>query len=298
MALRTLRHSTALISLLPHADYTVGRLNANPLVAHLAAPIEALRGEGLQLLLTERDMSAAQTWAQVRVDTADDRLNHLAGRVSKAILTITNDERDKSLYTHFFGNKNLTEFRRPKLGEQLEAMTKWIPSLQNSPFPALQAMAPELAALVEEADEAVKARDNAQQQNRFFRDVGARHQWVENLNAARKELYGVLGKLAHQHPELPSNFADLFFMKKSEGEAAEEPEEETAEALREHAEELRQELQGVEGRIQELEAAEAAARRAAEARAAEEARLAELDRKAAELERERKALRARLGTST
>lgn len=294
MAPRNLKLRTSLLGLFPHVTYTLEKLRAEPLGAAHVPTFEALYNEGLQVLTSELGIIGAQMGAQVRVDSTADKLNEFAGRVSKAVLIITHDERDNPLYTHFFGNKNLSEFRRPKLGDKLESMRKWIPSLQQSPFPALQAMAAELVTLVAEADAADAARDSAQQQNRFFRDVGARRQWVDSLNAARKGLYGALAQLAHQHPELPSNYAELFFLReKGDDDAAEEPEE-TVETLQARAEELSEELGEIQERIAALEEAEVAAKEAAAARAAQEAQLAELDRAAAELEKQRAALQKRL----
>lgn len=294
MAPRVLELRTSIFGLFPHIGYTLERLKAEPLAAAHVPVFEALRTEGLQVLTTELGMIDAKIGAQVRVTTTDGKLNEYAGRASKAVLVITKDERDNPLYTNLFGSKNLTEFRRPVLGEQLEAMRKWIPSLQQSPYPTLQAMAAELVTLVAEADAAKAARDSVQQQNRFFRDVGARRQWVDNLNAARQEVYGALAKLPHQHPELPSNYADLFFLRDKRGAGEGEEGEETLESLQALAEEMREELQELEARIAEMEEAEAEAKKAAEARAAEEAKLAELDRAAAELDKQRAALRKRL----
>ncbi len=36
---------------------------------------------------------------------------------------------------------------------------------------------------------------------------------MDSLNAARKGLYGAMAQLAHLHPELPSNYAELFFLR-------------------------------------------------------------------------------------
>ena len=298
MAARTLEHRTALLGIFPHVRYTLGKLKWYPEGAPYVSIFEAIRTEGQQVMMMELGIIDAQVEAQVRVDLADARLNDFAGLVSRTVIGLGGAGTEGPVYKHFFGNKNLSEFRKPTLGDQLESMRGWLESLKNSPYAELSALLPRLEPLIDEADEAKKARDAAKKQNRLFRDMGERRAWLDGLNAARKELYGAMAKLPHQHPHLPSNFADLFFMKESkrEGEVA-EYEEETAEGLRAQVAELRAALEQLEARLVEVEAAEEAEKKAAEARAAEEALLTELDREMAELEARRVALRARLGES-
>jgi len=292
-AVRLLKHRSSMLTLLPHPTYTYSRLKAHPLGAPHVARFEVLKAEGRQVLLHELDHVEAMAEAQALAVAVDSRLDDFAGRLSKAILTITSDDRTSALYTHYF-DKPVGELTKPVLRGQLDAMRRWQLSLPKSPFEALSAMAAELAALIAEADAAVLARDNARQGNREFRDVGERKQWVDRVNAARKETHGALSKLPHENPALPSDFADQFFLSEPEREG--EAEADTLEALQAQATSLREALAGVEARIAELEAAEAAAEqeRAARARAAQQAELAELDRVAAELEKKRAAIRAQL----
>ncbi|MCC6553792.1 MAG: hypothetical protein IT372_12330 [Polyangiaceae bacterium] len=276
-------------------SYTLSQLRARPEGAPHVAAFESLRAEGVAALNTELSLAEELANAQARVDMADDNLDDFAPKVSKAVLTITRDDRQSALYVHFFGGKSLSEFRRPSLGKQLESMRKWKTSLEQSPHPTLQAMAPELTGLLQAADAAIAAREAARQAHRYFRDIGDRIQWVDRLNAGRKELYGALAKLSHENPALPSGFADLFFLKESrrdaDGGAAQE---ETVEALRGRLEELRAAVADVESRLSAAEAAEAEAQKAAAAKAEAEAQLAALDRAAAELAARRSALQARL----
>lgn len=77
--------------------------------------------------------------------------------------------------------------------------------------PALAALAPEAETHVAAGNAATLLRDNAQQANRTFRDVGERKQFIDKLNANRKEIHGALAKLPFEHPNLPTDFADGFF---------------------------------------------------------------------------------------
>jgi hypothetical protein len=114
-------------------------------------------------------------------------------------------------------------FKRPMLGSQLEAMRAWPASLAGSESPALQALGAELLPIIAEADEAVKAKGASEQARDAFRDIDARKRYIDSVNAARKEAYGALAKMPHQHLGLPSSFADGFFRREAvKGEAAEE----------------------------------------------------------------------------
>jgi len=294
MAARVLKARTSMITLLPHPTYTASRLKAHPLGAPHVARFEALKAEGKQVLVQEIEHIEAVTEAQAVAVAVDFRLDGYATRLSKVLLSLTGEDRTHPLYTHYF-EKPLHELKKPILAGQLAAMKKWLVSLPKSPHPELSGMAAELATLVAEADAAVVARDAARQQNREFRDVGERRQWVDRLNATRKEVYGALAKLPYEHPGLPSDFADGFFLSGPEREDEEE-DADTVEALEAQAAALRQALAEVEARLAEAAAAEAEAQRrdAEKARAAQRAALAELDRAAAELEQQRAALRAQL----
>ncbi|EYF03105.1 hypothetical protein [Chondromyces apiculatus] len=293
MAARTLDVRTALQPLLAQVGYTLERLKAHALGAPHIPTFEALRAEGLEVLTTELEINDAQAGAQARVDIADDRLDAFAGKLSKTVLGIVDDDREHVLYVHYFGTKTLTEFKRPVLGAQLVTMRKWVQSLTESPHELLLALAPELTLLVNEADAAVQARDTVQQGNRNFRDTGQRYQWIARLNAARKELHGTLAKMPHEHTGLPSSFADQFFLRKV-GKRGSGEEEETVESVQEYIEGLQEELAGAELRLAELEQAEEDARKAAALLEAEKAQLAELDKAAMALEKQRAALRARI----
>jgi predicted RNase H-like nuclease (RuvC/YqgF family) len=160
-------------------------------------------------------------------------------------------------------------------------------------------MAPELVPLLEAGSAAEQARLDARQASRKFRDFGERQQWLDRLNAARKEVHGALAKLPHERPSLPSDFASQFFLSTQDRDDRPSDDEtpETPEALREHIASLRKTIEDAEARLAEVEAEEAEARKAAEARTAEEAALAELDRAAAELEKKRATLREKLAAN-
>lgn len=241
--------------------------------------------------------------AQARIDAANLELNRVASKVAAAILILTDNDMSSPLFKAYFGTHTTSEFKKPKGPAKAAAMAVWKESLERCPFPTLQALAPEVGAAVTEAQAAFKARDQAQSRMRMFRSVGERRQWVDRLNATRKETYGLLAKLPHEQLGLPSDFADQFFKtgparaeeeEKEPAEAEEEAEEETVERLEARIVALRDELATVEAKLAAAAATAAAAKKAAEIRAAREAELAELRRVTQELARRQAALEALL----
>jgi hypothetical protein len=298
MSARILKPKTALITLLGELRYTLSRLHANPLTTAHVATFQALRDEWRPVLDKEISLQEALSDAQALIDAEDAALDDFASRVSKTVLTITKDDRGSALYTHFFGNKSLSEFRRPNLGAQLEAMRPWGDSLANSPFPALKAMAKEHAQLVAAADKAVSARDKARQQNKQFREVGERRQFVDKLNAARKVTHGALAKLALETPGLPSGFADQFF--RSEASRDEGDDEETPPTIAQVTETidaLEAQLTSQKALLAKLQGEAEAATKAAAAREADQTALSDLQQRMAEMAKQAEQIQKRLGSS-
>lgn len=295
MAARRLDNRTSTLALLPHNTYTLCQLRNDPHGAPHAPPFEALDAEGMQVLTEEINRIKARSEAQARVGAASGGIDDFISLLAKTVLTVTGDERGHPIYLHFFAKKSPSDIRKMALGTKLETVRSWTTALEESPHAALNALAQELAPLITEADAAVDARREARKQYRYFRDVGPRQQWLDRMNAARKELYGALAKLPFEHAGLPSDYADRFFLSapdRDDDEAEAEPQ--TAEEQRAVVEERREELAAAEARLAELEEAEAEAAKAAQALAAEKAALAELDRMAQEVEKKRAALRARI----
>ncbi|AKT37242.1 hypothetical protein [Chondromyces crocatus] len=291
-SIRTLRARLSFSSYIHHIRYTLVRLRANPLTAAHIAPFEALRDECLQAQQEELTLLEEQAEAQARVDIADDALNALASRFSRELMNITGERRDHVLYVHYFKDKNVTELRRPVLGEQLDAMRDWIPPTQTSPHPTLRAMAPELMAAVAAGDAAATAKNDVARRRREFRDLGAKYQFVERLNATRKEIHGALAKMSHEHTGLSSDFADQFFRRdESRGEEGEPSTLEEANAL---VEELLAALEDARELVAVFEAEAAAEAEAEAARVADEAAIKELDKAMAALKAQRKVLEERV----
>jgi hypothetical protein len=285
---------SALILLLKEIRYTLSLLAVHPLAAPYVPAFQPLREEWTTVQATELAHQEAISVAQAKVDAADYGLDDFAGRLSKAVLTITVDVRTHPLYLHFFGDKNLTDFRRPTLGEQFRAMGAWLSSLQGSEHESLKAMAPELEKLLAAADAAVKAKAAAKQQNKQFRDVGERKQFADKLNAVRKEVHGALAKLPHLHPGLPPNFAAQFFRRETSDEDVEE-QAATVESVTARIASLDEELTQEKALLDDLKRQEAEAAKAKEAVEADEAALTAAEKELAETAQKIETLKAKLG---
>ncbi|MRG91688.1 hypothetical protein [Polyangium spumosum] len=290
MAVRTLQPRTSLSSVLPEITYTRSRVKAHPLGTPHIAAFDALRAEWTTVHDKELLLRDAITDGQALIDHIDDLLDSLVTAIVNTILTITDGDRNHALYKHFLGNKTPSDFKRPVLGGQLEAMKKWLPSLAASEHAALKAFAPELGELLERADGAVNAKAAAEKARDQFRDFGERKKFIDKLNGTRKETHGALAKLPHEHSHLPTNFADRFFRR--EARAEQDDEEVTITSVKASIVALQKELAAKQKLLADLEAEEAKAAEAATNADKEE--LAALEKQMAEAQAKADALRAKI----
>lgn len=291
MAARALAYRIGILTLRGELAYTLSRMVEEPLAAAYVLTFQALREEWKSVLLEEIDILDALSKTQAAVDKADDGLDSFAGRVSRAVDDETDGNTRKQLRAALFKNKALAKFRRPVLGGQLASMSDWSETLAKCGVPALAAMAAEAESLVAAGKYAEELRKKAQSRNRDFRDIGARKQFIDKVNAARKEAYGGLAKLPYQNPTLPQNFGDGFFSTEAPRE-----EEETIDEVKTSIEELTAELEGRKALLQKLEEEAAAEARAAEERLAQVQAAEELEAQAKALLEKAAALKAKAKT--
>jgi hypothetical protein len=291
MAARLIKPRTALSTVLVDIRYTLSRTQADPRTGAFVAEFQARRDEWTAIHQEELSYLEAASDAQARVDAADEGLDAFASKLSKAVLTITGDDRGHPLYLHFFGDKPLSSFTRPVLGGQLDAMKKWPTSLAQSPFPALVALGPELSGLLADADAALAARDDAQQKNKLFREIGARRLFVDRVNATRKTTHAALLKLAIEAPGMPADFADRFFRKTG----GDEEEEATIASVTTAIAALEDQLAQQKALLASLQADEEADAQAAAQHAADEAALLALEEQEAEIAKKKAEIAKKLG---
>ncbi len=187
-----------------------------------------------------------------------------------------------------FKNKTLGKFRRPVLGGQLLAFSEWSVTLTSCGVPALAAMAAQADTLTVAGKSAEAMRNAAQKHNRDFRDVGARKQFIDKVNATRKETHGSLAKMPFQNPALPRDFAEGFFYRD-----APRAEEETIDEVKTSIEDLSAQLVERNALLKKLEDEAAVEAKAEADQKAEQQEIDDLDTQAQELLKKAAAKRAK-----
>lgn len=292
MAVRLLKPESSLLVLIIELRYTLSRAQADPRAAFLVPVFQPLRDECDTVLAQELALQEALSKAQAQIDIADENLDGFASRLSKAVLVITQDDRSHPLYLHFFNKKALSTFTRPKLGTQLEAQRAWVDDLGKSPQPTLQAMTAELVDLIDAADQALAARTDAATQNRSFRDVGARRQLFDKVNAARKAADGDLAKVAIQTPGLSTDYPTRFFRATPVEDAVADP---SIESVTQEIADLTGKLDAANKLLADLQAAAAKAKEEEANRQADEAALAAIQEAKVKLAKQEAELLGKLG---
>jgi hypothetical protein len=292
MAIRNLSHLISLLAFRGEIIFSLDQVKAHPLTQGFVPTFEGLRDDWGTIFAEELALRDGLSAANARILSIDVTLNSLASRVSKALLTLTDDDRTHPLYMAYFKKKALGEFKRPILGSQLESMRGWIQPLKTSTIPALTQLGDEVEAAVTLADQAVAIRATLETQITFFREAGNRKAFCDRVNAVRKSTHGELAKMPHENMGLPVGFANQFFRHDSGKGGTEEPptvesvDEEIAalEAQLAEKKELRTSLQAEAERAASVEAE----------KAAKQTEIAELEKLAAEAEQKAAEARAKI----
>lgn len=292
MSARLLTPKSALNLLMVELRYTLSRCKADPIAQSCVPVFQLLHDECKVVMEQELDLQEQAAVAQAAVDIADENIDDFSSRLSKALLIIVKDDKTHPLYLHFFGNKSLSLFVKPKLGVQLTATRPWVKDLQTSPFPALQAMAPELIGLIDAADQALTARSDIQAQNRSFRDVGARQQLFDKVNGARKTADGELTKIAIDTPGLPTDYSSKFFRTATAEQDQNAP---TIQSVTDDISELDNKLAAATALLDQLKKAAADAKLADEQTATDEKELQDLEQQEEAVAKKKAALKKKLG---
>lgn len=190
----------------------------DPAIQALAVPFEELENvDWWPTFKQEKGLIRGLFAADARGDRLDDTLDFLSDTTAAIVkLEVKSSGRPAAL-VRYYGSQRPSEFRKARLGPQLDAMRTWPPSLLASANATLQEVGAKIAATVKEADASITAELLAEQQLTDFRVSGARKALVDKFNALRKSTHGALAKFAHEHPEknLPSSWADSFFRHES-----------------------------------------------------------------------------------
>jgi hypothetical protein len=193
--------------------FTFVRLKSDPRLQGYVPIFEQLLAEWWDVYKAERGILDEGVTADAAVSCADQALDRTSDGVAGTILIDVGNNRRSPLYLRYFPSESPSRFKKPKLSEQLAAMRTWPPSLLDSPNPALKAYGAALVAQIDAADEAVARVSTADQKLADFRTTGARKQFFDKVNGARKKLHGEVAKLVHDHPEwnLPKGYVNALF---------------------------------------------------------------------------------------
>jgi hypothetical protein len=200
-----------LIELLQERAYTDAQLKAHPLTAGLAAEYDALHSAWLKVMEQEIRLAEAVVTAEAMVRFADGRLDQLLTAIVSSVLSAVGNDRSAPLYVRLLGTQRPSDAKRPVLGEQLELMRSWIPTLAESELPALQRHAGELSTVVAQADRALADQQAAEHALTEFSESGGRQAFIAGFNALRQTTHAKLQQLTDQDSSLPEDFAEQFF---------------------------------------------------------------------------------------
>jgi hypothetical protein len=248
MSARTIPYRMGLFGLLEEILYSQAQAEVEPLAAPHVPTFQGHRAKWQAVLLQEIELIEAIARAQAAVDRADRALDRFVDRVFNAIEEHTAGDTKKNLIRSLFKGKSRSRFRRPVLGRQIREMETWSGTLEGCGVAPLVEMSGEAKVLWESGKAAETLRNNAKNANRDFRDVGARKQFIDGLNADRKEIDGALGKLPFQNLALPRDFNESFFLSEPPRD-----EEETIEDVKSAIDELKVQLAAREEQLAQME---------------------------------------------
>jgi hypothetical protein len=193
--------------------FTLARLKPDPKLQTYVPLFEELLAEWWDVYKAERNILDEGVTADAAVIRADQALDRTSDGVAGTVLIDVNNNRRSPLFLRYFPSESPSRFKKPKLSEQLAAMRTWSPSLLESPNPTLKAYGAALVAQIDAADAAVAMVSTANQKIADFRTTGARKQFFDKVNGARKKLHGEVAKLVHEHPEwnLTGAYANALF---------------------------------------------------------------------------------------
>ncbi len=214
---RTLPIETPIDELSEELYYTTAHLQAYPFLEAQTAQHEVLILDWTQFMLIEAALMRALMRAGALMVVADVQLDLLCTVIEGTIRVESGGQRKSLIHQRYFGNIQPSRFKRPVLGEQLDTMRTWIPSLAGpQSSPTLQACGGQLTGRVAQAD-AAKAAEVEALRNLADHQIGPRKTFIDKLNASRHALYGQLAELPHSQPDLglPPDFAHHFFLRET-----------------------------------------------------------------------------------
>ncbi|MBI4957485.1 MAG: hypothetical protein HY908_36090 [Myxococcales bacterium] len=211
MTIRTLQHEESLETVRDELVYTDARLKKSKHTKPHVGALADLLTRWQTVFVGQLGVWDAQTVAQAGVDAVDDDLDDLVDDTDRALRQIVKDDRGSARYRRYFPEAP-SALARLGLESELDRVRTWPGSLGSEPEDALKTLAPAVAASVAEGDAAVAERRAAAAAgaDQRVRDIV---RLVDDVNAARRSLYGTLIQLAEaQH--LASDWPRRFFRRR------------------------------------------------------------------------------------
>jgi hypothetical protein len=208
MAIRILTENDSLETLWSELVYTEARLANDARVARLAAPIEALLVRVEKIRSGQLAAWRAELQAQAAVDAADDSLEDAVDMMAKDILHAANQDRTHPTYTRYFSRPSNAVLRLG-LESELSVVSTWTESLRVEEERAIAVHAKPLEKIIATGKDALEQRAKAQAARAEHRHREMQR-LTEDVNAARRSLYGVLVQRG-QEAGMPRDYADRFY---------------------------------------------------------------------------------------
>ena len=150
------------------------------------------------------------TQSEALVTAADLALDDFIVSHSIAIDAETGKAKNNSVRTLYF-KVAPHKLAAPVLGDELTEMKRWQKLLSKEKLPKVAAGKKQLDALVEDADAALKRRQDAQAENASFRATGDLAQFLAKVRRTRDAVAADLDAMAAKDPTLPRGYGSRFF---------------------------------------------------------------------------------------
>lgn len=200
--------------------FTSSRLLADPNVAAVEKRIAALLEQWGIVSTKQFDLWDAITRADALVGASDDNLDDFIPVFANAIRGLGGGAKNPTWALFFKVTPH--ELAAPVLGNQLEAMRRWVQLLAKGGEPALAQYKKPLEKLIADADAAVKARSEAALANEHFRTKGGLAAFFSDVSKERDGVAASIDAIAAKSKTLPRNYAARFFRKRNGKVSAEE----------------------------------------------------------------------------
>lgn len=209
----TLTVDHSLTDVLHEVVYTYKYLSKTGHLASHLAIFAGLVQQGKSLQAKAETLREDIFEAEIDAEITDAKLNAKCAEVLTQVNELKDDKERSLLRTRLIANKSPSVFYRPVLGPQLNAVRVWPSVLTELSFVPLNSLAPSVQATVDEGNTAENNLNAKSLEEQNFFSFGDFKKYVDQVNAARKQLEGDADAFRHAHSELnlPKDFAKMPF---------------------------------------------------------------------------------------